>query len=164
MADIVTKQERSAMMAKIKGKDTKPEMFVRQGLFRRGYRFRLHKLIGSIRPDIVLTPRKVAVFVHGCFWHQHEGCRHYRLPKSNLQFWSSKLSKNSTRDRNSIVFLKEAGWRTALIWECATKRPELIDELSNWLEGADTLFVASEASGCRRVMEIDDLELSPQLD
>ncbi len=161
MVDIVTKQKRSAMMAKIKGKDTKPEVLVRRGLFRRGYRFRLHKLIGSARPDIVLGRRKVAIFVHGCFWHQHDRCRHYRLPKSNLEFWSGKLSKNSQRDRHNVESLHQAGWRVALIWECATKHLHLIDDLSDWIEGRQPLFVASEVGGSRPVEAITQLELPP---
>ncbi|WP_460932118.1 very short patch repair endonuclease [Shinella zoogloeoides] len=159
MVDIVTKQERSAMMAKIKGKDTKPEMLVRQGLFRKGYRFRLHKLIGTARPDIVLARRKVAIFIHGCFWHQHDGCRHYRLPKSNLEFWRGKLSKNSHRDRRNVESLYRAGWRVALIWECGAKHLHLMDELSGWIEGTQPLFVASESGGLRSVEVIDHLEL-----
>ncbi|MGO7896695.1 very short patch repair endonuclease [Rhizobium ruizarguesonis] len=161
MVDIVTKQERSAMMAKIKGKDTRPEMLVRQSLFRRGYRFRLHKLLGTARPDIVLAGRNAAIFIHGCFWHQHEGCRHYRLPRSNLEFWQEKLSKNSIRDRRNIMSLQDAGWRTALVWECSIKRPELIDALSNWLDGKEIFFVASEKTGCHPAQDIDNLELPP---
>jgi DNA mismatch endonuclease (patch repair protein) len=159
LVDKVTKQERSAMMAKIKGKDTKPELLVRLGLFRLGYRYRLHKLIGSARPDIMFARRKVAIFIHGCFWHQHENCRHYRLPKSNMEFWSKKLGRNSIRDRRNIIYLQETGWRTALIWECAAARHDLIEELSCWLEGSERLFIASETTGCRSVKDVDSLEL-----
>lgn len=160
--DTVTKQQRSAMMAKIKGKDTKPEIVVRQGLFRKGYRFRLHRKIGSSRPDIILSRKRAVVFVHGCFWHQHQGCRHYRLPKSNLEFWTDKLTKNSSRDRQNIVSLRGEGWRVALIWECAIRQPSLLDELSDWLLSTQTFFVASEVGGARSVTTVDDLELPPR--
>jgi DNA mismatch endonuclease (patch repair protein) len=162
MVDTVTKQKRSAMMAKIKGKDTKPEMLVRRGLHRKGYRFRLHKRVGTARPDILFGSRKVAIFVHGCFWHKHHGCRHYRLPKSNPGFWSDKLSKNSLRDWQNLESLNLAGWRVALIWECAANSPELIEELTDWLEGSQPLFVASEVSSSRSVDVISQLELPPR--
>ncbi|NTE66169.1 DNA mismatch endonuclease Vsr [Agrobacterium tumefaciens] len=149
------------MMAKIKGKDTKPEMFVRQGLFRLGYRFRVHKRIGTSRPDITFGRRKIAIFVHGCFWHQHDGCRHYRLPKSNPDFWFEKLEKNSCRDRQNIEALQQEGWRVALIWECSIKSPQLIDCLSDWIEGTQPFFVASEAAGARPVGLATLLELPP---
>ncbi|MBB4143223.1 DNA mismatch endonuclease (patch repair protein) [Rhizobium rhizoryzae] len=161
MADILSQQERSALMARIKGKDTKPEMLVRRGLFRKGYRFRLHRQVGLSRPDIVLGPRKVAIFIHGCFWHQHDRCRHYRLPKSNIEFWRGKLSKNSLRDRQNVEALHRAGWRVALIWECGARDPDLIEELSGWIDRTQSFFVASEAGGLRSVELIDNLELPP---
>ncbi|WP_246251526.1 very short patch repair endonuclease [Affinirhizobium rhizoryzae] len=148
-------------MARIKGKDTKPEMLVRRGLFRKGYRFRLHRQVGLSRPDIVLGPRKVAIFIHGCFWHQHDRCRHYRLPKSNIEFWRGKLSKNSLRDRQNVEALHRAGWRVALIWECGARDPDLIEELSGWIDRTQSFFVASEAGGLRSVELIDNLELPP---
>lgn len=159
MVDIVTKQQRSARMARIRGKDTRPEILVRQGLFRMGYRFRLHRKIGKARPDIVFIRKRVAVFVQGCFWHQHQGCRHYRIPKSNIEFWTNKLTKNSSRDRRNIESLRDEGWRVALIWECAISEPSLIDELSDWILSTQPFFVASEVGGARSVTAVEDLEL-----
>jgi len=109
------------MMAGITGKDTQPELAVRSFLHRKGFRFRLHcnRLPG--RPDVVLPRWKVAVFVHGCFWHGHEGCRYFKIPKTREQFWSTKIKANSLRDMKAVHALSNAGWRVAVIWECALR-------------------------------------------
>lgn len=105
-------------MAAIKGKDTKPEMIVRKYLFSRGLRYRVNnrKLPGC--PDIVLKKYKTVVFIDGCFWHGHEGCKYFRLPKSNVDFWRHKIAMNIARDYSSTVDLRLAGWRVIRIWEC----------------------------------------------
>lgn len=108
-------------MAAIKGKDTKPEMIVRKYLFSRGMRFRVQvrKLPGN--PDIVLTKYKTVIFVNGCFWHGHEGCRYFRLPKSNIEFWEEKIERNVARDVRNEGELKALGWRVVRVWECEIK-------------------------------------------
>lgn len=108
-------------MAAIKGKNTKPEMIVRKYLFSRGLRFRIQvrKLPGS--PDIVLPKYKTVIFVNGCFWHGHEGCRYFRLPKSNVEFWKDKIERNIARDIRNEAQLKAIGWRVINIWECDIK-------------------------------------------
>lgn len=108
-------------MAAVKGKDTKPEMLVRRFLHGRGFRYGLHNknLPGS--PDIVLRRFKTVIFVHGCFWHGHEDCKYYRLPKSNIEFWQTKIDRNRTRDKRDIQALHELGWRVIVIWECQLK-------------------------------------------
>ena len=105
-------------MAAIKGKDTKPEMIVRKYLFSRGLRFRVQvkKLPGN--PDIVLPKYKTVIFVNGCFWHGHEGCKYFRLPKSNVEFWKEKIERNIERDRESMQALLDLGWKVIRIWEC----------------------------------------------
>jgi DNA mismatch endonuclease (patch repair protein) len=115
--DRLSKEQRSALMARIRGRDTKPERHVRSRLFAEGFRFRLHRrdLPGS--PDIVLPGRRVAVFVHGCFWHDH-GCRRGRRPGTNTAFWEAKFERNVERDRRSAVLLAELGWRVAVVWTC----------------------------------------------
>lgn len=105
MADVMTPEQRSRCMAAVKGKDTKPEMIVRKYLFSRGMRFRVQvrKLPGN--PDIVLPKYKTAIFVNGCFWHGHEGCKYFRLPKSNIEFWKEKIKRNielNTRNRTRV--------------------------------------------------------------
>lgn len=105
-------------MAAIKGKDTKPEMIVRKYLFSRGLRFRVQvrKLPGT--PDVVLPKYKTAIFVNGCFWHGHEGCKYFRLPKSNVEFWKEKIGRNIERDRESVQALLDLGWKVIRVWEC----------------------------------------------
>jgi DNA mismatch endonuclease (patch repair protein) len=118
--DIVSPEQRSRMMARIKGKSTKPELTVRQTAHRLGYRFRLHRrnLPGS--PDLVFPRLKLAIFVNGCFWHRHENCRHAYDPKTNVEFWTGKFMNNVIRDKKAKRDLEEMGWRVAVIWECET--------------------------------------------
>ena len=122
MADIKTPEERSRNMAAIRGKDTKPEMIVRKYLFSRGLRFRVQvrKLPGN--PDIALPKYRTVIFVNGCFWHGHEGCRYFRLPKSNIEFWEQKIKNNVARDIRNENELKSLGWRVIRVWECDIKR------------------------------------------
>ena len=117
MVDRVSPDARSAMMAAVRHEDTKPEKLVRSSLFAAGYRFRLHRrdLPGS--PDIVLPRFRLAVFVHGCFWHGHD-CPRGRLPKSNVEFWSSKIERNRARDVASAAALTSLGWEVAIVWAC----------------------------------------------
>ena len=105
-------------MAAIKGKDTKPEILVRKFLFSKGLRYRLNnrKLPGS--PDIVLKKYKTVIFVDGCFWHGHEGCKYFRLPKSNTPFWETKITQNIERDKKTTQALIALGWKVIRIWEC----------------------------------------------
>lgn len=121
MADVMTSEQRSRCMAAIKGKDTKPEMIVRKYLFSRGLRFRVQvrKLPGN--PDIVLPKYKTVIFVNGCFWHGHEGCKYFRLPKSNVGFWKEKIERNVARDFRNEAELKALGWRVIRVWECEIK-------------------------------------------
>lgn len=121
MADVMTTEQRSRCMAAIKGKDTMPEMIVRKYLFSRGLRFRIQvrKLPGN--PDIVLPKYKTVIFVNGCFWHGHEGCRYFRLPKSNVEFWKAKIERNVARDVRNEAELKALGWRVVRVWECEIK-------------------------------------------
>lgn len=126
--DRLTPQERSANMSRIRGKDTKPEMRLRRYLHSRGLRYRLHArdLPGS--PDIVLRPSRLAVFVHGCFWHRHEGCRLTTLPTTNKSFWQEKFARNVKRDREVQAALQRLGWETMIVWECQTRdESQLID-------------------------------------
>jgi DNA mismatch endonuclease (patch repair protein) len=118
MVDTLTPAQRSAVMARIRGKDTAPELAVRSLLRRMGYRFRVHRrdLPGS--PDIVLSGRGVVVFVHGCFWHRHRGCRHAATPASRARFWRLKFERNVERDARNRVALRRLGWRVITVWEC----------------------------------------------
>lgn len=124
MTDIVDKQTRSRMMAGIKGKDTKPELVLRRALHARGFRYRLHSKNVPGRPDLVFQKHHAIIFVHGCFWHRHEGCRYTTTPSTRPEFWQTKFDANVARDRSVHDQLLDAGWRVATVWECALRRPE----------------------------------------
>ncbi len=117
----MTPEQRSRCMAAIKGKDTKPELIVRKYLFSRGLRFRVQVRKLSGNPDIVLPKYKTVIFVNGCFWHGHEGCKYFRLPKSNVEFWEAKIERNVARDVRNEAELKALGWRVVRVWECEIK-------------------------------------------
>jgi DNA mismatch endonuclease vsr len=149
MTDIKTKEERSRNMAAIKGKDTKPELIVRKYLFSRGLRFRIQvrKLPGN--PDIALPKYKTVIFVNGCFWHGHEGCKYFRLPKSNVEFWKEKIERNIARDVRNETELKALGWRVIRVWECEIKtvkgREEYLKQLYNCIvRPTHSYFIESE--------------------
>ncbi len=134
LADIVPPEVRSRMMAAIKSKDTKPEVLVRSFLHRAGFRFRNNVKDLPGRPDIVLPKYRTVVFVHGCFWHQHEGCPNATMPKSRKEFWKKKLDRNTERDKEATQKLREAGWNVAVVWECeidAKHLEKLVHKLRN---------------------------------
>lgn len=117
-------------MAGIKSGNTSPELAVRKTLHAAGFRFRLHKRDLPGRPDIVLPKYKTAIFVHGCFWHGHENCRLFRLPKSRTEFWETKITGNRARDARDIQALQHLGWKSVVVWECAVKgKGRLSDQL-----------------------------------
>ena len=121
MNDIVTPERRSTLMGRIRGKDTRPEMFVRRALHAKGYRFRIHVPDLPGKPDLVFSKRRAAIFIHGCFWHRH-GCSRTYMPKTNVTFWQTKFTANVKRDRRHEEALVSAGWRVLIVWECAVTR------------------------------------------
>ena len=122
MADIKSKEARSYNMSQIKGKNTKPEEIVRKYLFAQGFRYRKNDRRFPGSPDIVLPKYKTAIFVNGCFWHGHEGCRYFVWPKNNAEFWKEKITGNIQRDKRNHHLLEEQGWRVIEIWECELKK------------------------------------------
>jgi DNA mismatch endonuclease, patch repair protein len=126
--DRLTPQKRSAVMAKIKGTDTRPEIAVRQIAHGMGLRFRLHRRDLPGTPDLVFPNRKAVVFVHGCFWHQHWGCPKATIPRARPEFWGPKLARNVERDAESIVSLQKCGWKVLIIWECQTRDLDFVRE------------------------------------
>ncbi len=120
MTDIVGSTTRSKMMAGIRGRDTAPELAVRRIAHRMGLRFRLQRKDLPGRPDLVFPKHRLAVFVHGCFWHRHEGCRHASTPKSRIAFWKKKFTANVVRDARQEAALRALGWRVLVIWQCET--------------------------------------------
>lgn len=114
-------------MSRVRGKDTSPEMRVRRAAHALGLRYRLHKKELPGRPDLVFPKHRVALFVHGCFWHRHKGCPKASMPKSSVEFWQSKFDANVARDARVEAVLEALGWRVATIWECQTKCPVQLD-------------------------------------
>lgn len=139
--DVVDAATRSRMMAAIKGRDTKPEMTVRRGLHRRGFRFRLHDRALPGRPDLIFPRYRAVIFVHGCFWHGHD-CPFFRWPKSRPEFWREKIGANIERDQKVRTALRESGWRVLTVWECTFRgknleqREAAIDAVAAWLSGS----------------------------
>jgi DNA mismatch endonuclease, patch repair protein len=126
--DRLTKERRSWNMSRIRGNNTAPELLVRSALHRMGYRFRLNRKDLPGKPDIVLPKYRLAILVHGCYWHRHNGCRYCYIPKSNMSFWEAKFAKNIARDAEVRRLLEAAGWRVFTIWECEAKRPETLEK------------------------------------
>jgi DNA mismatch endonuclease (patch repair protein) len=142
MADVVSREKRSQMMSGIKGKNTKPELVIRKRLHRLGFRFSLHRKDLPGKPDLVLPKYRAAIFIHGCFWHMH-GCRLFKWPASNVDFWRMKLERNVMIDERSVLALREKGWRVCVIWECAIRGnkkkliEDILKECSDWLFSND---------------------------
>jgi DNA mismatch endonuclease (patch repair protein) len=132
--DTLTPIERGRRMSLVRSRDTKPEITVRKALHALGYRFRLHRRDLPGRPDVVLPRHRIALFVHGCFWHRHPDptCKRARLPKTRVDFWETKLTANRNRDLRCQTELRRLGWRVAIVWECELSD---IEQLKNRLRG-----------------------------
>ena len=138
MVDVVDKETRSRMMSGIRSSNTKPEVLTRKALHKLGYRFRLDSKIGRIKPDIVLSKHKVAVFTHGCYWHQHKGCKLAYTDRNYSEKWKKKFSDNQQRDKRVLKKLTDQGWRVAVVWECATRDNQVflkvLERLNRWIK------------------------------
>lgn len=132
--DVHDKETRSYNMSRIKGKDTKPEEIVRKYLFSQGFRYRKNDKRLPGKPDIVLPKYKTVIFINGCFWHKHEGCRYFVWPKSNTEFWREKIEATVERDKKKTAELVAAGWRVLIIWECELKPAVKDDTLKHLCE------------------------------
>lgn len=130
------------MMSGIKGKNTRPEMQLRQGLHARGLRYRLHVGVLAGRPDLVFPARRAALFAHGCFWHGHD-CHLFRMPSTRPEFWAAKVDRNRSVDARALDRLQASGWRTGVVWECALKGrarmplEQVIDQCESWIRGRE---------------------------
>ncbi|MDE0356993.1 MAG: DNA mismatch endonuclease Vsr [Gammaproteobacteria bacterium] len=134
--DPLTAGQRSALMSRVRSKDTKPEMRVRRLVHGMGYRYRLHAKELPGRPDLVFRPRRKVIFVHGCFWHRHDGCRRATTPNTRTSYWEDKFRKNVARDRRNLLDLAELGWDAIVVWECETRDLErLAPQLARFLDG-----------------------------
>lgn len=130
MADVHSKETRSYNMSRIRSKDTKPEMLVRKFLHANGFRYRLHVKDLPGKPDIVLPKYKTVIFIHGCFWHGHEGCKYYVVPKTRTEWWLNKIQGNSGNDKKAEDLLLSNGWNIITLWECDLKKATIENTLS----------------------------------
>ena len=138
MSDRISPSARSRLMGKIRGRDTRPEMFVRRLVHGMGYRYRLHRPDLPGKPDLVFRSRKKAIFVHGCFWHRHDCAKGVSLPGTRTEFWRDKLEANRARDRLALESLRRLGWDVMVVWECEVKQAEesaLKGRIRSFLEG-----------------------------
>ena len=137
MADVVDPETRSRMMSGIRGANTKPELNVRRRLHAAGFRYGLHRKDLPGRPDLVMPRHDAVIFIHGCYWHRHPGCRLATTPSTRTDFWTAKFTANQERDRRNIADLGDRGWRVAIVWECevrtASDADEAVGELIAWL-------------------------------
>ena len=134
VADVHTPEQRSYNMSRIRNKNTKPEELVRKYLFSQGFRYRKNDSRLPGKPDIVLPKYKTVIFVNGCFWHGHEGCRYFVWPQNNAEFWENKISGNIQRDRRNRQVLTGQGWNVIVIWECELKKSKVNETLSKLVQ------------------------------
>lgn len=133
--DKLSSERRGWIMSRIKSKDTTPELAVRRMVFGMGYRYRLHDKRLPGQPDLVFASRRKIVFVNGCFWHGHKGCRYAHLPKTRVDFWRTKIENNRARDRRNIALLEKSGWAVLTVWQCELKTNEVLEgKLYDFLE------------------------------
>lgn len=161
MADIMSAEKRSALMSRIRAKDTRPELCLRKQLWRAGFRYRLHGKQLPGQPDLVLPKWNAVVFVHGCFWHAHAGCAYFRLPKARAEFWAEKLGRNRARDAAAIAALLQDGWRVATVWECSLRADADAagQRLTRWLRGRSSrldLAPHTHTARLHRAIRADD--------
>lgn len=170
MADHLTKEHRSWNMSRIKSSNTKPELLLRSLLHRAGYRFTVNapnnrKLLG--RPDIILPRYKTIIFVHGCFWHRHKGCKQATTPKTHTEFWQAKFAKNVIRDKRNLDQLKTLGWNVIVVWECELKEPEDVMRLiKRQLVPQTAAYVATPSKSLLAAEETADYSVNekPEID
>jgi len=137
MADVHSKETRSYNMSRIRSKDTKPEMLVRKFLHKNGFRYRLHVKNMPGKPDIVLPKYKTVIFIHGCFWHGHEGCKYYVIPKTRTEWWLNKINGNINNDKQNIEYLAKIGWTVLNVWECELKKTNVENTLEQLISSIE---------------------------
>lgn len=123
-------------MARVRGKDTGPEMLVRRAFWAGGLRYRLHDKTLVGHPDVVFRSKRIAVFIHGCFWHGHVGCPRHRIPKSRIEWWSAKINRTRERDAEVRLALEAAGWTVIVLWECEAEIPAKVQDIARFIDSA----------------------------
>lgn len=160
--DKLTKEQRHRNMAAIHGKDTKPEMLVRKFLFSRGFRYRLNHPRLPGHPDLVLRKYRTVIFVNGCFWHGHDNCKYFRLPRTNVEFWKNKIERNKKRDHEEQLRLAAMGWHCITVWECQLK-PQLREEtLESLAYTLNRIFLEDHEIKTYSIPENDDLQMAAE--
>ena len=156
MADTLTKEQRHRVMAAIRGKNTRPEMMVRKFLFGRGFRYRLcHPRLPG-HPDLVLRKYRTVIFVNGCFWHGHENCKYYHLPRTNTEFWKTKIERNKQRDKEEQCRLATMGWHCITVWECQLKSKTRMQTLESLAYTLNSIFLADRKVKTYRQPNVDE--------
>lgn len=160
--DKLTKEQRHRNMAAIHGKDTKPELLVRKFLFSRGFRYRLNHPRLPGHPDIVLRKYRTVIFVNGCFWHGHENCRYFRLPKTNVDFWKNKIERNRVRDKEEQHRLAKMGWHCVTVWECQLKPKVRAKTLESLAYTLNHIFLEDRMAKPYSLPEHDDSRMAAE--
>jgi len=163
MADKLTPEQRHRCMSSIRGKNTRPEMIVRKYLFGRGFRYRLHNKRLPGKPDIILRKYRTVILVNGCFWHGHEGCRYYRLPTTNTEFWRHKIELNQARDLRERIDLRNLGWHVVQIWECQLKPKEREQTLKSLEETLYRIFLSDREIKTHKSINYTEREFEMQM-
>ena len=160
--DTLTPQQRHHVMASVRSKDTKPEMLVRKYLWHEGFRYRLNNPHLPGHPDIVLRKYRTCVFVNGCFWHGHEGCKYFRLPKTNTEFWKKKIKRNKERDRFEQKQLAAMGWHCITVWECELKPKVREQTLKSLAFTINHIYLQDHSVSYHRIEEENELEAAAE--
>jgi DNA mismatch endonuclease (patch repair protein) len=154
----LTPQQRHKNMAAIRSKNTKPEVLVRNYLWKHGFRYRLNNPRLPGHPDIVLRKYRTCIFVNGCFWHGHEGCKYYRLPKTNIDYWTNKIKRNKERDQEEQKQLAKMGWHVIVVWECELKSDKREKTLSSLAFTLNHIFLQDRSIAYPKIEEEGELE------
>lgn len=162
--DKLTKEQRHRCMASIHGKNTKPELLVRKFLFSRGFRYRLNHPRLPGHPDIVMRKYRTAIFVNGCFWHGHTGCRYFVLPKSNTAFWEAKIVRNRERDKEEQQRLAAMGWHCITVWECQLKSAVRMQTLESLVYTLNRIYLQDHSVSRYRLPEDDGVSMAAEPD
>ena len=160
--DRLNKQQRHKNMASIHSKNTKPEILVRKFLWKRGFRYRLNNPRLPGHPDIVLRKYRTCVFVNGCFWHEHDGCKYFRMPKTNTDFWEKKINRNRERDKQEQKHLAEMGWHVIVVWECELKPDKREKTLASLAFTLNHIFLQDHSVAYPHVEEENEFDIAAE--
>ncbi|MDO5761648.1 MAG: very short patch repair endonuclease [Bacteroidales bacterium] len=162
MADKMTPEQRSKCMSKIRSRNTRPEMIVRRFLFSHGFRYRIHARPLPGTPDVVIVGLRTCIFINGCFWHGHEGCTMYRMPQTNVDYWTKKIEHNRQRDHETRLRLKSMGWHMVEVWECQLKPKQREETLRGLLRTLNLISLENHGARFRYTLEEDESSMAAE--